>query len=123
MAAGRPSILIPLPTATDDHQRKNAEALEAAGAAEVIEQRVTDRCAAGGTHTRAGRRQSRAVLRCRRRRASWRGPTRQTGSWTSLCDFPGAAHRDGRGGRAGQSQRFHFVGVGGIGMSGIASCW
>ena len=37
-AAGRPAILIPLPTATDDHQRKNAEALRAAGAAEVIEQ-------------------------------------------------------------------------------------
>ena len=28
-AAGKPSILIPLPTATDDHQRKNAEALAA----------------------------------------------------------------------------------------------
>jgi UDP-N-acetylglucosamine--N-acetylmuramyl-(pentapeptide) pyrophosphoryl-undecaprenol N-acetylglucosamine transferase len=39
-AAGRPSILIPLPTATDDHQRMNAEVLQAAGAAEVIEQRV-----------------------------------------------------------------------------------
>jgi UDP-N-acetylglucosamine--N-acetylmuramyl-(pentapeptide) pyrophosphoryl-undecaprenol N-acetylglucosamine transferase len=39
-AAGRPSILIPLPTATDDHQRRNAEALEAAGAAEVIEQSI-----------------------------------------------------------------------------------
>jgi len=38
-AAGRPSILIPLPTATDDHQRKNAEALKAAGAAEVIDQK------------------------------------------------------------------------------------
>ena len=37
-AAGRPSILIPLPTATDDHQRHNARALETAGAAEVIEQ-------------------------------------------------------------------------------------
>jgi UDP-N-acetylglucosamine--N-acetylmuramyl-(pentapeptide) pyrophosphoryl-undecaprenol N-acetylglucosamine transferase len=37
-AAGRPSILIPLPTATDDHQRRNAEALHASGAAEVIEQ-------------------------------------------------------------------------------------
>jgi UDP-N-acetylglucosamine--N-acetylmuramyl-(pentapeptide) pyrophosphoryl-undecaprenol N-acetylglucosamine transferase len=37
-AAGRPSILIPLPTAADDHQRKNAEALEAAGAAELIRQ-------------------------------------------------------------------------------------
>jgi UDP-N-acetylglucosamine--N-acetylmuramyl-(pentapeptide) pyrophosphoryl-undecaprenol N-acetylglucosamine transferase len=35
-AAGRAAILVPLPTATDDHQRKNAEALAAAGAAEVL---------------------------------------------------------------------------------------
>ncbi|MDH5491493.1 MAG: undecaprenyldiphospho-muramoylpentapeptide beta-N-acetylglucosaminyltransferase, partial [Myxococcales bacterium] len=32
-AIGRPSILIPYPHAADDHQTKNAEALEAAGAA------------------------------------------------------------------------------------------
>ncbi|HEX2477547.1 MAG TPA: undecaprenyldiphospho-muramoylpentapeptide beta-N-acetylglucosaminyltransferase [Lacipirellulaceae bacterium] len=38
-AAGRPAILIPLPSATDDHQRHNALALKEAGAAEVIEQR------------------------------------------------------------------------------------
>jgi UDP-N-acetylglucosamine--N-acetylmuramyl-(pentapeptide) pyrophosphoryl-undecaprenol N-acetylglucosamine transferase len=37
-AAGRASILVPLPTATDDHQRQNAEAMAAAGAAEVLEQ-------------------------------------------------------------------------------------
>jgi UDP-N-acetylglucosamine--N-acetylmuramyl-(pentapeptide) pyrophosphoryl-undecaprenol N-acetylglucosamine transferase len=37
-AAGRPAILIPLPTATDDHQRQNARALENAGAAELMEQ-------------------------------------------------------------------------------------
>lgn len=36
---GRPSVLVPLPTSTDDHQRKNAEALSGAGAAEVIEER------------------------------------------------------------------------------------
>jgi UDP-N-acetylglucosamine--N-acetylmuramyl-(pentapeptide) pyrophosphoryl-undecaprenol N-acetylglucosamine transferase len=35
-AAGRAAILIPLPTATDDHQRKNAEALAASGAAELL---------------------------------------------------------------------------------------
>jgi UDP-N-acetylglucosamine--N-acetylmuramyl-(pentapeptide) pyrophosphoryl-undecaprenol N-acetylglucosamine transferase len=35
-AAGKASILIPLPTATDDHQRKNAETLGSAGAADVI---------------------------------------------------------------------------------------
>jgi len=38
-AAGKAALLIPLPTAADDHQRKNAEMLAAAGAAEVIEQR------------------------------------------------------------------------------------
>jgi len=38
-AAGRAAILIPLPTATDDHQRKNAESLVDAGAAELLLQR------------------------------------------------------------------------------------
>jgi UDP-N-acetylglucosamine--N-acetylmuramyl-(pentapeptide) pyrophosphoryl-undecaprenol N-acetylglucosamine transferase len=38
-AVGRAAILVPLPTATDDHQRKNAEALSSAGAAEVLDQR------------------------------------------------------------------------------------
>lgn len=35
-AAGMPSILVPLPFAADDHQRKNAEALVAAGAARIV---------------------------------------------------------------------------------------
>jgi UDP-N-acetylglucosamine--N-acetylmuramyl-(pentapeptide) pyrophosphoryl-undecaprenol N-acetylglucosamine transferase len=35
-AAAKPAILIPLPTATDDHQRRNAEALASAGAADVL---------------------------------------------------------------------------------------
>jgi UDP-N-acetylglucosamine--N-acetylmuramyl-(pentapeptide) pyrophosphoryl-undecaprenol N-acetylglucosamine transferase len=35
-AAGKPAIMVPLPTAADDHQRKNAEALERAGAAKMI---------------------------------------------------------------------------------------
>jgi UDP-N-acetylglucosamine--N-acetylmuramyl-(pentapeptide) pyrophosphoryl-undecaprenol N-acetylglucosamine transferase len=38
-ASGRPAILVPLPTATDDHQRKNAEFLARAGAGLVIEER------------------------------------------------------------------------------------
>lgn len=38
-AAGKAAILIPLPTATDDHQRKNAEVLADAGAAELLLQR------------------------------------------------------------------------------------
>ena len=35
---GRPSILVPLPTAKDDHQNKNALAMEAAGASIIIRQ-------------------------------------------------------------------------------------
>jgi UDP-N-acetylglucosamine--N-acetylmuramyl-(pentapeptide) pyrophosphoryl-undecaprenol N-acetylglucosamine transferase len=32
--------LIPLPTATDDHQRRNAEALARVGAAAILDQRL-----------------------------------------------------------------------------------
>jgi UDP-N-acetylglucosamine--N-acetylmuramyl-(pentapeptide) pyrophosphoryl-undecaprenol N-acetylglucosamine transferase len=40
LAASRtPAILVPLPTATDDHQRKNAEVFAKTGAAIVIDQR------------------------------------------------------------------------------------
>ena len=35
-AAGRPAIFVPFPKAADDHQLRNAEALAAAGAAELI---------------------------------------------------------------------------------------
>jgi UDP-N-acetylglucosamine--N-acetylmuramyl-(pentapeptide) pyrophosphoryl-undecaprenol N-acetylglucosamine transferase len=36
VAAGKVAIMIPFPFAADDHQRKNAEALQAAGAARMI---------------------------------------------------------------------------------------
>lgn len=47
-AAGRPAILVPLPTATDDHQRRNAEAFARAGGAMVLEEKdlTGDRLAA-----------------------------------------------------------------------------
>jgi UDP-N-acetylglucosamine--N-acetylmuramyl-(pentapeptide) pyrophosphoryl-undecaprenol N-acetylglucosamine transferase len=38
-AAGRPSLLVPFAAAADDHQRKNAEVLVAAGAAEMLLQK------------------------------------------------------------------------------------
>ena len=41
-AAGKAAILVPLPTATDDHQRKNAEALASAGAADLLLQSELD---------------------------------------------------------------------------------
>ena len=36
IAAGKASLMIPFPFAADDHQRKNAEAMEAAGAGKMI---------------------------------------------------------------------------------------
>src|SRR5579883_1264448 len=35
-AAGKPSILVPFPFAADDHQARNAEALERGGAARLV---------------------------------------------------------------------------------------
>ncbi len=35
-AAGKPAVLIPLPTAADDHQRKNADVMAQAGAARIL---------------------------------------------------------------------------------------
>jgi UDP-N-acetylglucosamine--N-acetylmuramyl-(pentapeptide) pyrophosphoryl-undecaprenol N-acetylglucosamine transferase len=39
LAAGKAAVMIPFPLAADDHQRKNAEALETAGAAKMILQK------------------------------------------------------------------------------------
>jgi UDP-N-acetylglucosamine--N-acetylmuramyl-(pentapeptide) pyrophosphoryl-undecaprenol N-acetylglucosamine transferase len=50
-AAGKPAVLIPLPTAADDHQRKNAEVMVAAGAAEMIEQKDLSGVAIAGRIT------------------------------------------------------------------------
>lgn len=41
-ASGRPSILIPFPQAADDHQRKNAQALEQEGASIALDQESTN---------------------------------------------------------------------------------
>jgi UDP-N-acetylglucosamine--N-acetylmuramyl-(pentapeptide) pyrophosphoryl-undecaprenol N-acetylglucosamine transferase len=41
-AAGKPAIFVPFPLAADDHQRRNAEALERAGAAVVLEETKLD---------------------------------------------------------------------------------
>jgi len=37
-AAGRPAILVPLPTATDDHQRRNAEVVARVGGADLLDE-------------------------------------------------------------------------------------
>ena len=41
-AAGKPAVFVPFPLAADDHQRRNAEALESAGAGVVLEETKLD---------------------------------------------------------------------------------
>src|SRR5437867_2266623 len=82
-AAGKPAIFVPFPLAAADHQRRNAEALERAQAAVVLEETRLDEV--------------------------WLVDT-----ICALLDFPGRLEL------MGKIQRVHFVGIGGIGMSGIA---
>jgi UDP-N-acetylglucosamine--N-acetylmuramyl-(pentapeptide) pyrophosphoryl-undecaprenol N-acetylglucosamine transferase len=42
-AAGKPAVFVPFPRAADDHQKRNAEALERAGAAVVLEEQKLNR--------------------------------------------------------------------------------
>ena len=107
-AAGRPAILVPLPTATDDHQRRNAEAFARAGGAVVLEERGL-----------TGERMADEVL------ALVADPVRR-GEMGAAVEDAGAPRR-GRSGSPtrctrllGKTRRIHFVGIGGIGMSGIA---
>ena len=134
-AAGRPAILIPLPTATDDHQRKNAEVLAQAGAAEVLEQRdltgsrlagrivaagsaiPTRRRLMGGAARRLARPDAAARIVDRVVRAGGKIAARRATAGRHEHAVPDAQERDGV---LGRTRRVHFVGIGGIGMSGIA---
>src|SRR6185436_10409157 len=72
MAAGKPAILIPLPTATDDHQRKNAESLVAAAAAHCGGGTRAGEagCGAGHRRSRAGAGGAQAAVSTREVRGS-----------------------------------------------------
>ena len=131
--AGRPAILVPLPSATDDHQTANAREMTKAGGARTIAQGdftpvelakqmqklgldpAALENAAGGRGTADGR----------RRRAIWpiwsrasipsHGPAGRQG--TKENQFGGSRRMKGVATDIGT---IHFVGIGGIGMSGIA---
>ena len=135
-AAGRPAILIPLPIATDDHQTVNAREMAKAGGARMIPQdeftpevlarqieaiagdpqalsNAAERAlSVGRPHAQRPRRPGRAD---RRRRCAAAGRA-------------GGASRQTRHGHGGSGMKamgteigtIHFVGIGGIGMSGIA---
>lgn len=61
-AAGLPAVIVPLPTAANDHQRLNAAALADAGAAEVIEEADLDRRLVPRLMALAGDRGRRAAM-------------------------------------------------------------
>ena len=98
---GKRAVLIPFPFAADNHQEYNARTLAARGAAEVIVQKdLTPETLAELIKKYAGQeRQSRAPAWRIRRRRRLRGSVRTM--------FKRIKH-------------IHFVGIGGIGMSGIA---
>ena len=87
-AAGRPAILVPLPTATDDHQRKNAEVIAPRrGGDWSIDERELSGRATGRAILRRWSPTAGARAGWPRPRDSWRGPTRRSGSptgWSML---------------------------------------
>ena len=138
-AAGKAAILIPLPTATDDHQRKNAEALAVAGAAELLLQRdVTGAVLAARILALAGDRERRERMAAAARTLARPDAARVivdrragTGETMSGFGFDGSGfgvrvRGSGFGSTGGvpavlgKTRHVHFVGIGGIGMSGIA---
>ena len=116
-AAGTPAVLVPLPTAADDHQRRNAEVLAAAGAAELLEQSEMTGERAGGSRSSALARATPArrgamSAAARRLAQARRGAARSSIARSSWLER--------RRMMLGRTRRIHFVGIGGIGMSGIA---
>ena len=94
-AAGKPAIFIPLPTAADDHQTRNAEALADAGAARLLPQ--SSKLAVNGWSRRSRRLlrdRARADQDGRRRRAILPIPTRRqrSRSWLPASLASEAAH-------------------------------
>ena len=108
--AGKPAILVPLPTAADDHQRRNAELVAAAGAAEVMRE---------GDLTGAALARRLLALAADPERRQRMGASARA---LARPDAAGAIvrSRPGTGRMLGKTRRVHFVGIGGIGMSGIA---
>ena len=61
-AAGLPAVIVPLPTAANDHQRRNAALFATAGAAEVVEEADLERRLASRLVAIAGDRGRRAAM-------------------------------------------------------------
>ena len=142
-AAGRPAILVPLPIATDDHQTANAREMVEAGGARTIRagpasppSELAKQIQAMARRPGGARPTPRArALNCRPARTPRAtSPTWSSGSAAALSPVagrPGCAQPAALGSPAGDGVprmkgvgtdigTIHFVGIGGIGMSGIA---
>ena len=116
-ALGKAAILIPFPGAVDDHQTANARVLVEAGAAvSAARSRLDGR--ALGARGRGAARGSGALRGDERGEPALRAAAchRRTGGGT---DPRWRGQREGRR-MFGRVSKVHFVGIGGIGMSGIA---
>ena len=114
-AAGRAAILIPFPFATDDHQTKNARAMADEKAAVLISNSdLSGKRLADAIRELIGDPQRLEEIETNARRIA-------------ILDAESQNCRSGRGSGAPQAtdmfkriKHVHFVGIGGIGMSGIA---
>ena len=136
-AAGRPAILVPLPRATDDHQTANAREMARAGGARMIAagaasppvelakqmQKLGAR-ARGARQCRRARQRGRPARRGARPRRPGRADRPRSRRRSAVRARERAPADAGRGagmrGVGTDIGTIHFVGIGGIGMSGIA---
>jgi hypothetical protein len=112
-------VLVPLPAA-NDHQRKNAEALVAAGAADML-------CSRMRAATRAGQFSIWRRSRCRLQVAGAARSQSRTPRDTSIGRWRWSRWRRnvtrsdaGSADSCRKNRSVHFIGIGRIGMSGIA---
>ncbi len=110
--AGKAAILVPFALAADDHQRTNARALEAAGAARMLEEKDLS-----GESLAAA---VRALVGEPGRIAAMEEAARRLGRPDAAARVAELLPGTEDGPVLRKIQHVHFVGIGGSGMSGIA---